>query len=290
MLEIKNIKKSFARNIVLDNVSFKVANSSVFGLVGTNGAGKSTLLRLIAGVLKADDGAIIFNNSDTFFDAKIRRDIFYVSDEPYYPFGNNLANLKKFYQHFYQLDSAEYERLLGVFELNQYQALNSLSKGTKRKASLLIALAIKPKLLLLDEAFDGLDPLVRLKFKKELITLLEEGTSVIISSHSLKELEDICDCYALLQDGKLKTYGDLLSSKENIHKYQLAFKQQKDIKDFKDLDVLKYNVEGRVYSLVIKGDKEEISAKLNAKGALFCDIFPINFEELFIYEVERKSK
>lgn len=289
MLEIKDVVKSFTGNIVLDKINFSINNSSVFGLVGTNGAGKSTLLRLIAGVYKPDSGSLYFNGSDTYTDAKIRKDIFYVSDYPYYPFGNNLANLKNFYTQFYNLNLAEYERLLGVFELNQYKPFNALSKGTKRKASLLLALAIKPKLLLLDEAFDGLDPLVRFQFKKEVITLLEEGSSVIISSHSLKELEDICDSFGLLQNGKLKTSGDLLASKANIAKYQVAFTNKREPNDFSHLDVLKFSQEGSVYTLVIKGNKEEISQQLLESGALFCDIFPINFEELFIYEVGRKN-
>ena len=151
-------------------------------------------------------------------------------------------------------------------------------------------MAISPRYLLLDECFDGLDPLVRLKFKKALTDLIDDKEiSVIISSHNLKELEDICDSFGILENGRIDTYGDLLSSKTNINKYQLAYAEEKTKDDFSDLDVMSIDITGRVVSLVIRGEKEMVTDKLNKTGPLFIDVLPVNFEELFIYEMEARN-
>ena len=154
----------------------------------------------------------------------------------------------------------------------------------------MFAMAISPRYLLLDECFDGLDPLVRLKFKKALTDLIDDKEiSVIISSHNLKELEDICDSFGILENGRIDTYGDLLSSKTNINKYQLAYAEEKTKDDFSDLDVMSIDITGRVVSLVIRGEKEMVTDKLNKTGPLFIDVLPVNFEELFIYEMEARN-
>jgi len=153
----------------------------------------------------------------------------------------------------------------------------------KRQTLLLFALAIKPKLLLLDEAFDGLDPLVRMNLKRNLYDFIQDSdATIIISSHNLKELEDICDSYGILENGNIATYGDLLESKANINKYQLAFKEDIDESFFEQFDVLHKNREGSVYTLVIKGDKEEVVKKLKELDPLILDTLSVNFEELFI--------
>ena len=151
-------------------------------------------------------------------------------------------------------------------------------------------MAISPKYLLLDECFDGLDPLVRLNFKKALTELIQDKKiTVIISSHNLKELEDICDSFGILENGKINTYGDLIDSKTNINKYQLAYSIEKTKDDFKDFNLMSIEISGRVVSLVIKGNKEEIMAKLEKSEPLFIDVLPVNFEELFIYEMEARN-
>ena len=230
MLKINNISKSFKDKKVLDNLSLVVNDSSIFGLVGVNGAGKSTLLRCVAGIYKSDEGNVELDGVDTFLNEDIRRDIFFVSDDPFYPMSSNIKTLKEFYSTYYDIDEDVYYRVLKEFKLDEDKPISSFSKGMKRQALLLFALAIKPKLLLLDEAFDGLDPLVRVTLKKALYQYIEDNEStIIISSHNLKELEDICDSFGILENGKISTYGDLLESKSNINKYQLAFK--KDIDD-----------------------------------------------------------
>lgn len=285
MLEIKNVTKAFKDKSVLDDVSLNIDHGSIFGLVGVNGAGKSTLLRSVAGIYSLDDGLVFFEGLDTHIDVEIRKRIFLVSDDPYYPYGSSIKSLKMFYKSFYDFDEEVYQKYLNLFKLSETDNISNFSKGMKRQALLLIALACKPELLLLDEAFDGLDPIVRVHIKNALSDLIEDNNSlIIISSHNLKELEDICDSYGILENGHIETYGDLLESKANINKYQLAFKEEVDIELFKDFDVLYKNMEGRIVTLVIKGNREDVSKKLEALNPLILDVLNVNFEELFIYE------
>lgn len=287
MLKIENISKSFNDKNVLNNLNLDINEGSIFGLVGVNGAGKSTLLRCISGIYSSDTGRVLFNDEDTYKNEKIRKDIFFVNDDPYYPVSSNILSLKQFYSAYYDIDEENYRKYLNLFGLSETKSINTFSKGMKRQTLLLFALAIKPKLLLLDEAFDGLDPLVRHNLKKALYDFIEDNDSIIIiSSHNLKELEDICDSYGILENGVISTYGDLLESKQNINKYQLAFSKDIDESVFDQFDILHKSKEGSVYSLVIKGNKEEIINELNKLEPLILDTLAVNFEELFIYEHE----
>ncbi len=285
MLELKNVTTAFKDKSVSAEVCLHIDHGSIFGLVGVNGAGKSTLLRSIAGIYSLDDGLVLFEGLDTHIDVEIRKRIFLVSDDPYYPYGSSIKSLKMFYKSFYDFDEEVYQKYLNLFKLSETDNISNFSKGMKRQALLLIALACKPDLLLLDEAFDGLDPIVRVHIKNALSDLIEDNNSlIIISSHNLKELEDICDSYGILENGHIETYGDLLESKANINKYQLAFKEEVDIEMFKGFDVLYKNMEGRIVTLVIKGNREDVSKKLEALNPLILDVLNVNFEELFIYE------
>ena len=290
MIKIMNLVKSFNDKKVLDNLNISIEDGTVFGLIGINGAGKSTLLRLISGVYSQDLGIVEVGGECVFENEKIKKDIIYVSDDPYFPFSSTIKSLKVFYSSFYNLNEDLYQKYLSMFNLKENALISSFSKGMKRQVSLLFAMAISPKYLLLDECFDGLDPLVRLNFKKALTELIQDKKiTVIISSHNLKELEDICDSFGILENGKINTYGDLIDSKTNINKYQLAYSIEKTKDDFKDFNLMSIEISGRVVSLVIKGNKEEIMAKLEKSEPLFIDVLPVNFEELFIYEMEARN-
>ncbi|MCR4856130.1 MAG: ABC transporter ATP-binding protein [Erysipelotrichaceae bacterium] len=287
MLKINDITKCFGDKTVLDHLDLEVNEGSIFGLVGVNGAGKSTLLRCIAGIYKTDAGNVQFDEEDTYHNEMVRKEIFLVSDDPYYPPAATIRTLKEFYDSYYDLDEETYYRILHMFHLDENKQISSFSKGMKRQTLLLFALSIRPKLLLLDEAFDGLDPIVRLDLKRSLYEFIEEdGSTIIISSHNLKELEDICDSYGILEGGRISTYGDLLESKQNINKYQLAFDHEIDESVFDRFDLLHKSKEGSVYSLVIKGDRDEVTDKLSELKPLILDALSVNFEELFIYEHE----
>ena len=291
MLKIEGLYKTFKDKKVLEGLDLVLNEGSIFGLVGVNGAGKSTLLRCVAGIYEADHGSVLFNGEDTFKNPAVRKDIFFVSDEPYYPIAANIRTMKEFYSSFYDVDMKTYNEVLNLFHLDDTKPISSFSKGMKRQASLLFALSIAPKLLLLDEAFDGLDPIVRHDLKRMLYELIEEQkATIIISSHNLKELEDICDSYGILENGRIASYGDLLESKANLNKYQLAFASPIDESVFDAFDILYSRKEGSVYSFVIRGDRQQVEEKLQKLDPLILDTLPVNFEELFIYEHEGGSK
>ena len=286
MLRIDHLCKSFGTNEVIRELNMEVNDSSVYGLVGVNGAGKSTLLRIIAGVIKPDKGEVKLQGEDLLNDAHLRRKIAFVPEEPYCPSGSTIRSLKVLYESMYDFDSVWFREACNAFELNETKALAGLSKGMKRRAALLLSLACNPDLLLLDEAYDGLEPLARLQVKKMLAERMEEkGMSVILSSHSLRELEEICDSFGILDRGSLVDYGDLLEKKRLVNKYQIAFETEKKEEDFRDMDVLSFTSSGRVCNLLIRGEKEEIVEKINAMNPVLLDVLPVNFEELFMSEV-----
>ena len=290
MLKIENLYKSFKDKDVLKGLELQVEDGSIFGLVGINGAGKSTLLRLIAGVYRADGGTIELDGEDTYLNEDIRRKIAFVSDEQYWPVGSTVGSLKLLYETMNGFDEEAYRRYLEVFALKENMVVTNLSKGNKRRLALLFALSVHPRLILLDEAYDGLEPLARHRFKQILTELIEdEGISVIISSHNLKELEDICDSFGILEDGRIISYGDLLQSKELINKYQVVFKEEPAENAFEGFEILHKESEGRVYRLVIRGREEDVIEKLNGLNPVLMDVLQVNFEELFIYELESRG-
>lgn len=290
MLEIKDICKSFNDKEVLRNLSLKIDSGRIFGLVGINGAGKSTLLRIVSGVYEADSGLVLFDGKNTRTDEEVRRDILYLSDDPYYTKASTIKSLKEYYQTFYNFDENEYYRYLNLFKLDPNKPLINFSKGMKRQAFLIFAFAIKPKLLILDEAFDGLDPVVRTTFKSLLIKLIDENSvTVIISSHNLRELEDICDSFGLLDHCEISTSGDIEESKEMISKYQLAFENGIPEEIYHDFNILHHKATGRVLTIVVKGNKDEIINRLKKYNPLMIDYLNVDFEELFIYEVESRG-
>ena len=290
MLEIKNIYKSFKDYEVLSNCNLTIDAGSIFGLVGINGAGKSTLLRTIAGIYESDSGEVLFDGENTSTNVNIRKDILLIADDPYFEKTTTIEDMKVFYKSFYEFDEIIFAKYLAMFGLDPNKRLSEFSKGMKRQAFLLIALAIRPKLLLLDEAFDGLDPLVRLNFKKALTELIEDrNITVIISSHNLKELEDICDSFGILENAFIKTSGDLVASKDLVNKYQVVYADDKEASDFEGLDVLHFSKLGRVITLVIRGEESKVLEELNRDNPIILDVLAVNFEELFIYEVESRG-
>lgn len=290
MLNIINLIKRFDDKTVLNGVDLELKEGTIFGLVGINGAGKSTLLRCISGVYEPDYGWVLLDDKNTYKNETTRKDIIYIPDEMYYPSKSTIKSMRDFYETFYELDEERYYKYLKMFNLDEYKQISTFSKGMKRQTALLFALSIKPKLLLLDECFDGLDPVVRLSFKKALVELLEEDKiTVIISSHNLKELEDICDTFGILDNGKINTYGDLIDSKENVVKFQLAYDDEKEVDFFKEINIVSFKQEGKVVTLVVKGNLDEARKMLSSSKPLLMNEVPVNFEELFIYEVERRG-
>lgn len=289
MIEIKNLSKSYGKTSVLEKVNLTVSEGSVFGLVGINGAGKSTLLRLISGVLKPDEGEILVDGEPVYENEKAKGKMFFLPDDPYYTPNINGKGLAELYKTFYAFDEETYACYLDKFKLSEKVPIRNFSKGMKRQVFVSLALAVKPEYLLLDEAFDGLDPLARLVFKRGLIELVEEKNSaVIISSHSLRELEDISDCYGLLDHKTIACSGELESDLEKIHKFQAVFEGEID-ESMLGFAPMSFGKTGRVVKIVAKGDSEEILRLLNALHPLFVEEIPVDFEELFACEVESRG-
>ena len=289
MIEIKNLSKSFSDKEVLKNLSLTIEDGKVFCLVGINGAGKSTLLRLISGIYKADRGNVLVDGVVAYENEKIKKDFFFLPDEPFYSVNTTPKSLIEIYKSFYDLDENKYFEYLDYFKLPIKKKMNNFSKGMKRQVFISLALAIKPKYLLLDEAFDGLDPLARLACKRAIIELVEEkSTTVIISSHSLRELEDICDSYGLLDNKSIASSGDIVDAIESIHKYQVAFEVVPNIEEL-GLEIKSRSIDGRVVKLVVKEDYESFCSKISKFNPLLIDEISIDFEELFIIEVESRG-
>lgn len=289
MIEIIGLKKSFKDKEVLDNINLKIEDGKVFGLVGINGAGKSTLLRLLCGVYKADNGSILIDGNEVYENERVKKDIFFLPDEPYYSNNTTPFSLKDIYKVFYNLDEEKYLQYINSFQLPLKKSMNKFSKGMKRQVFISLALAIKPKYLLLDEAFDGLDPLARLTFKRALIDLIDEcNSTVIISSHSLRELEDICDSYGLLDNKNILSNGSIDEALTSVHKYQIAFEKEMEKENF-DINFKTFNKDGRIIKVVVKEDYNEFSKLISKYNPLLVDEIPIDFEELFIIEVESRG-
>ena len=286
MIEIKGLGKSYGPKKVLEKVNLTVPDASVFGLVGINGAGKTTLLRMMADVLRPDEGTVEYDGENIAGNAKKRKELFFLPDEPYYTAGTTVEKLVELYKSFYSFDDELFARYEALFSLERRTPIRNFSKGMKRQAFAALALACRPKYLLLDEAFDGLDPLARLELKRGIISL--EGTTAVISSHSLRELEDICSGFALLDGGAVADAGDLSETLERVHKFQAAFEEPVPRERF-PFECLSFESEGRVVRFVVRGGREEIVSALKALSPIFVEEIKVDFEELFLCEVKSRG-
>lgn len=286
MITIKGLRKSYGTKEVLSGVSLTVPDASVFGLVGINGAGKTTLLRMMADVLRPDEGTVEYDGENIAGNAKKRKELFFLPDDPYYAAGTTVEKLVELYKSFYSFDDELFSRYEKLFSLERRTPVRNFSKGMKRQAFAALAIACRPKYLLLDEAFDGLDPLARLELKRGIISL--EGTTAVISSHSLRELEDICSGFALLDGGAVADAGDLSETLERVHKFQAAFEEPVPRERF-PFECLSFESEGRVVRFVVRGEREEIVSALKALSPIFVEEIKVDFEELFLCEVKSRG-
>ena len=290
MIEIKGVTKKFDNKfIALDNADLTIPTGTAFGLLGSNGAGKSTILRLISGIYKQEEGTIKIDGEDVFDNVSVKERVFFIDDETVQFSKYTLKSLKDFYKGYYPNFSEElFEKLRAQVNLPMDKRIDRFSKGMKRQAIVVVGLACRTDYLLLDEAFDGLDPTMRIIVKKMLVdAMIDRNLTAIISSHNLKEINEVCDTVALLHKGKILFNRDLDSVKGNIHKVQAAFAVDYNGKeDFEGLNVLHYERTGSVCYLIIKGSEEEIRENLKVKKPLVLDIVPLSLEEIFIYEME----
>ena len=288
MIELKGLTKRFDDFVALDNIDLTIPEGTAFGLLGSNGAGKSTILRILSGIYKQEAGDAHIDGEPIFDNVSVKEKVFFINDETIQFSRFTLNELKDFYKRFYPKFSEEiFERLKNTIKLPSDKRIDQFSKGMKRQAVVIIGLSCQTDYLLLDEAFDGLDPTMRIIVKRMLVdAMLDRKLTTIISSHNLKEINEVCDTVALMHKGKIIFNRDLDSVKGNIHKVQAAFAIDYDKDAFSDLEVLHYERNQSLTYLIIKGDEDEIKSKLNIKKPLVLDIIPLTLEEIFIYEME----
>lgn len=291
MIEIKGISKQFGKTKVLEKLNCNIKDHCIYGLVGANGSGKSTLLRLINGIFKQDCGKIIVDGNETFDNEKIKQQMVFVPDDLFFYQGYTLKDMASFYEAMYDnFDKNYLFQLSKSLKLKDNVKINTFSKGMKRQCALILALATRAKYMFFDETFDGLDPVIRNFFKKQLAKQMDEDNSTIImTSHNLRELEDICDNLGLLYKGGILFESDINSIKTSMHKVQISLKDEKfNIDTFTNIgiEVLSFKKIGSVASIIINDKNNDAEHKLNKLKPIILDFLPLTLEEVFIYEME----
>ncbi len=289
MIEIKNISKSFADILAVDRVSVNMKEDTVFGLIGTNGAGKSTVLRMVAGVLKADEGSITVDGLPVFDNVEAKKKIFFIADEPYFFANSNAAEMEKYFSTVYEaFRKDDFYRYLDSFGLDKKRKINTFSKGMKKQLALLCGICSGTRYLLCDETFDGLDPVMRQGIKSIFAKEMESrGLTPIIASHNLRELEDICDHVGLLHKGGVLLSKELEDMKCNIQKVQCVFSSEEDMrKGMEGIEIIKKEERGSLHTLTVRGTREEIVGHFATVDTIFFEALPLSLEEIFISETE----
>ncbi|MBO5383424.1 MAG: ABC transporter ATP-binding protein [Ruminococcus sp.] len=293
MIELKNVTKTFDTFDAVNNVSLTINTGSVFGLLGSNGAGKSTILRLLTGIYKQEAGDILIDGQNVYDNVDIKQRIFFINDETFQFASFTIEKLKNLYKSYYPNFSEEiFEKLRNKIKLPLNKKISTFSKGMKRQAIFIIALASGADYLMLDEAFDGLDPTMRVIVKHMLVdTMIDRNLTVVISSHNLKEMNDLCDTIGLLHDGKIVLSSEIDNVKRDIHKLQLAFSSEtpeltRESLEEMGLEILHFEKNISVYHIIVKGDVDTVKAAFAVKKPTVFDIVPLTLEEIFIYELE----
>lgn len=290
MIKVKDVCKSFGKFRALDNLNINVGEGSIYGLVGTNGAGKTTIIKNIVGIQKPDSGEIFMDGLPVYECPKVKEKIGYVADEMYFMPGYSLKDMATYQAGIYSgWNEKRYKEMVSDFGLNESQRLSSFSKGMQKQAAFILAMSIMPKWLILDEPIDGLDPVVRLKAWKHIIDdVADRGTTVLVSSHNLREMEGYCDHIGIIANGKMVIERDLEDLKSDVHKVQVAFVEDKSYV-FEDLNILHKETRGSVDLMIIRDDGEKIRSVIGEMDPAVFDMLPLSLEEIFIYELGGNS-
>jgi len=284
MIKITNLVKTYDKQIEAVNIKdLELKDNRIIGIIGVNGSGKSTLLRLISGVYKEDLGNILFDGKEIYDNEEVKKDILFISDNPFASTNSSIKTIEEYYNTFYKMNLEKFNQNLKLFDLPLKGNLNKFSKGMRRRVFIAVALSILPKILILDEAFDGIDPLGRELFKKELIkSYQDKNLIVLIASHSLRELEDICDEYVLLKNGKVISVGAINMEDSKLHKYIVGFKEAISKENLNYNDFISVYGQGKVYTIITKLDLETFTKSLKELNPVLVDEQELTFEELFI--------
>lgn len=285
MIEIKNVVKEFDGFRALDGLDMTVPGGSVYGLVGPNGAGKSTIIRHLTGIYKQDSGEILVDGQPVFENPAVKNRIAYIPDDIFFFANASIIEMARFYRSIYpQFDSERFKKLGEVFGLDQKRQMRKLSKGMQKQAAFWMMMSLRPDILVLDEPVDGLDPVMRRQIWSIIMSdVAENGTTVLVSSHNLRELEDVCDHVGIMNKGKIMIERSLNDLQEGIVKIQLALPDGEKLPE--GLDILHSSSTGRLQTIILHGTSAELEEKLSPCKPLFMDFVPLTLEEIFIYEL-----
>ncbi len=288
MIEALHVTKRFDDIVAVDDISATIREGNVFGLIGTNGAGKSTFLRMVSGVLKPDHGKILVDDIPVFESVAAKQKFFYISDDAYFFHNSTPEEMMQFYDNVYPMfDRERFKKLMKGFELDLRRKINTFSKGMKKQVSILLALSAGTEYILCDETFDGLDPVMRQAVKSLFAEDMQErNLTPVIASHNLRELEDICDHVGLLHKGGILLSKELDDMKLNIHKIQCVLSEGMEPEDLVALDKIKIEKRGRLSTITVRGNRQEIETLMSGYHPVFFEIIPLSLEEIFISETE----
>ena len=291
MITATGLTKCFDGFTALDKFNTEISEGSIYGLVGSNGSGKSTLLRTICGIYRPDEGEIFIDGEKPFENISVKNHISFVADDLYFLPNSTMNDMANFLAGLYPGFSMEaYHTMCARFPIEPDKKINNFSKGMKRQVSLVLALACRPAYLLLDEAFDGLDPIIRGALRKILADqIAERGMTVIIASHNLRELEDLCDVMGLLHQGKIVFEREIDEVKLGFCKVQAGFRQVPPQEVLRPLNVMQLEQTGSVLNLVVRGNSEEVLRYMNTLAPFFVETVPLTLEEVFIHEMEAQG-
>lgn len=282
---MKNVVKTFDGFAALDGLTLTAPEGSVYGMVGPNGAGKSTTIRHLAGILRADSGEIAIDGQPVFENPAVKERVAYIPDDVFFFPQATISDMMKFYRRLYpKFDMERFSKLGEVFGIDPKRPIRKLSKGMQKQAAFWLTVSMRPDVLILDEPVDGLDPVMRRQVWGIVMSdVAENGTTVLVSSHNLRELEDVCDHVGIMNHGKMMIERSLSELQENIAKIQLALPDGGELPE--GLDILHKSSSGRLQVLILRGRAEELTNQLAAVSPLFMDVVPLTLEEIFIYEL-----
>ena len=281
MLNMQEVTKTFGNFTALNNLSMHIPKGAVYGLVGPNGAGKSTAIRLLTGVYRQDSGEITLEGQPIYENPVAKSRIAYIPDEIFFFPSASLEEMRKYYKGFYpQFDDELFDRLYDVFQLPKKGQIRRFSKGMQKQAAFHLSICTRPDVLILDEPVDGLDPVMRRQVMSMILSdVAQRETTVLISSHNLRELEDVCDHVGIMDKGQMLLEKSLASMQGSTVKLQMVGQHPED------LEILHESMSGRLSTLVVRGTPEEVQAKVSACNPAYFDILPLSLEEIFIYEL-----
>ena len=287
MIDVKGAVKSFDGFRALDGLDMHVKKGSIYGLVGPNGAGKTTLINHLTGVLFPGSGEITVNGERVWENEGLKQKILSISDDWFYYSSYTIRDMARFYRNVYKnFNCDRYDKLKSVFNIDEKRQLRRLSKGMKKQAAFWLVLSCMPEVLILDEPLDGLDPVMRKQVLNLIINdVAEREMTVLVSSHNLRELEDVCDYVGIIHRGKMIIEKPLDDVKGTVHKYQLAFEGEFPKELTQKLNILHRSQLGSVHSLIIRGDSGEVLKSLEEYSPVVCDVVGLTLEEVFIYEL-----